>query len=122
MLFEWRSSALWRGSSRRTRPNAAARPQLCGGWARKPQRNMPRHKKSCLSPLRDECPRCGESFEGYPDEEEQRRHLRECTDSRKAVQYKQRLQEQEQRVKVAEKVHSAQHDAAALAAFQLLGG
>lgn len=72
--------------------------------------------------LRDECPRCGESLEGYPDEEEQRRHLRECTDRVKAVRYKQRLEERAEKAKAVEKTQDSQNDAAALAAFQLLGG
>ncbi len=40
-------------------------------------------ERAFLLGLVDACPRCGESLEGYPDEAEQRRHLMECTDTRK---------------------------------------
>lgn len=38
--------------------------------------------------LIDCCPRCGESFEGYPEEDLQREHLVECMDDKKHAQFK----------------------------------
>ena len=45
-------------------------------------------ERAFLLGLVDACPRCGESLEGYPDEAEQRRHLMECTDTRKHAQHR----------------------------------
>lgn len=71
--------------------------------------------------LVDCCPRCGESFEGYPDEEAQRMHLAECTDTVKHTQHKEKESKAEQKVADKEKKRALQESAQTQAAWSFLG-
>merc|ERR550537_1624952 len=74
-----------------------------------------------LTGLRDTCPRCGLELEGIM-EGEQFQHLRSCTDSAKHAAY-QKSQQKEVEVEAArEQTAKLQQDAAAMAAWNRLGG
>jgi hypothetical protein len=83
--------------------------------------NQLERERAFVMGLEDCCPRCGESFEGYPDEESQRLHLMNCTDDMKHKRHKAEKQ------KVAEKSAAAlgrqekQAAAQAMAAWEFLG-
>ena len=61
------------------------------------------------------------SFEGYPDEETQRRHLMECVDERKHAQHKE-VKRAKQQVQAAREAREGRQEAAVkLAAWEFLG-
>jgi hypothetical protein len=72
--------------------------------------------------LSDVCPRCGEDFTEFGNEEDQRMHLMECSDSKKQGEFKSK--KDKEGVKKQEKeVRAAKQEAAQnLAAVQCLGG
>eukprot|EP00607_Mallomonas_marina_P006134 CAMPEP_0182431510 /NCGR_PEP_ID=MMETSP1167-20130531/49736_1 /TAXON_ID=2988 /ORGANISM="Mallomonas Sp, Strain CCMP3275" /LENGTH=249 /DNA_ID=CAMNT_0024617929 /DNA_START=971 /DNA_END=1717 /DNA_ORIENTATION=+ len=91
------------------------------------QRRAARHRvddveeeKAFLLGLVDSCPRCGESLEEY-DDEAQRRHLSECTDTDKHMSHaKRKAKAAEKEVKKQKRV-DAQESVQARAAWEFLG-
>jgi hypothetical protein len=55
---------------------------------RSSQMTQQEEEKAFTLGLLDCCPRCGESFEGYPDEDQQRQHLVDCMDDKKHAEFK----------------------------------
>jgi hypothetical protein len=68
-------------------------------------------ERAFLLGLVDACPRCGESLEGYPDEAEQRRHLMECTDTRKHAAHSKAVGKQQAKAAAKEAKRDAQDSA-----------
>ena len=79
-------------------------------------------EKLFLLGLRDACPRCGESLEGLPDEEAQRKHLMECADVVKIAQHKAKQERLHQKAAERERREGLQEEVAATAAWALMGG
>lgn len=71
--------------------------------------------------LVDCCPRCGEDLEGYHDEESQREHLMNCTDTTKHAEHKKKVAEKVKKEEEKEAQRQKQEDAQTLAAWSLLG-
>ena len=78
-------------------------------------------EKAFVMGLEDCCPRCGESFEGYPDEETQRLHLMNCTDDVRHMQYRDKKGKAEAKSSAAAARQEKQEAAKALAAWEFLG-
>lgn len=76
---------------------------------------------SFLMGLSDVCPRCGEDFTESVDEEEQRRHLMECTSDVKHAAHQRKQQVTESAKAAREKRADAQVAAQTQAAWQFLG-
>jgi hypothetical protein len=77
--------------------------------------------KAFLLGLLDCCPRCGETFDNFPDQD-QRLHLMECTDDNgKQAAYKKKLEKAKEVAEKKEKKLDAQDDAQTVAAWQFLG-
>lgn len=71
--------------------------------------------------LSDVCPRCGEDFTEVLDEEEQRRHLMECTDEGKHRAFESKKAKTTKKKADLEAKQEAQRAAQTQAAWQLLG-
>ena len=70
----------------------------------------------------DCCPRCGESFEGYPDEDTQRQHLVDCMDDKKHAAFAAK-RENEKKIKHAKDLlQSKQESVQSKATWDFLGG
>mmetsp|Transcript_2682 Transcript_2682/g.4029 ORF Transcript_2682/g.4029 Transcript_2682/m.4029 type:complete len:562 (-) Transcript_2682:123-1808(-) len=72
--------------------------------------------------LEDCCPRCGEGFEGYPDEEAQRHHMMNCTDENKHKKHRKTVQAAKEHAAAAEQKRDKQAQAQSLASWEFLGG
>lgn len=71
--------------------------------------------------LSDICPRCGEDFTEFGDEDEQRRHLMECTDDVKHTNYSAKVAKKASAKSAKEAREEAQMAAQTHAAWQFLG-
>ena len=79
-------------------------------------------EKAFLMGLVDCCPRCGESFEGYPDEETQRLHLMDCTDTRKHAAHSEKKAAEAKKQEEKQKKLDAQESVQTAAVWSFLGG
>jgi hypothetical protein len=71
--------------------------------------------------LNDICPRCGEDFTEIGDEDEQRRHLMECTDEAKHKEHSKKMAKKEAVKLTKEEREEAQVAAQTHASWQFLG-
>eukprot|EP00040_Diaphanoeca_grandis_P023246 m.126122 g.126122 ORF g.126122 m.126122 type:complete len:621 (-) comp29181_c0_seq1:145-2007(-) len=72
--------------------------------------------------LSDACPRCGAELTEFDSEEEQRDHLRDCTDAKQHKAHAKKKKQQAEKAEELEAKHSAQGDVQAQAAWNFLGG
>ncbi|KAJ1407020.1 hypothetical protein B484DRAFT_456666 [Ochromonadaceae sp. CCMP2298] len=72
--------------------------------------------------LSDVCPRCGEDFTEFGNEEDQRMHLMECSDTKKQGDFKAKKDKEGQKKQEKEQRAAKQEAAQNLAAVQTLGG
>jgi hypothetical protein len=78
-------------------------------------------EKAFVLGLIDCCPRCGEEFEDYPDEEMTRLHLLNCTDENKHETYKRKLEKKQKSDLRKEEKANMQLSVQANAAWEFLG-
>ena len=78
-------------------------------------------EKAFMMGLSDVCPRCGEDFVEMGDEDEQRRHLAECTDEGKHKEHATKVAKKAATKNAQEARQEAQAAAQTHAAWQLMG-
>lgn len=79
-------------------------------------------ERAFLMGLVDCCPRCGEVFEGYPDEESQRQHLTDCMDDKKHAEHQSKKAEKRKIEESKLAKQNAQEMAQSKAQWDFLGG
>jgi hypothetical protein len=79
------------------------------------------YEKAFMLGLIDCCPRCGEEFEGYPDEESQRAHLMECNDDDKIKKHKRKKVEAAKKEEMKQAQLAKQEAIEMESAFTFLG-
>ena len=78
-------------------------------------------ESSFLMGLSDICPRCGEDFSIYEDEEGQCKHLMECTDMNKHKLYQEKLLKESKLKERKDNLKQSQIDIQAYASWQFMG-